>query len=419
MIVAAGADDRFAMPMAVTLYSALTNIEQGRDVTVYILDGGISEQNRRRLTEILNVSHVKVNLEWVRPDLSPLNGVKTTQAFSQASYLRLLMPELIPDQIDRVIYLDSDLVVEKDLRRLWEAEMGDLPALAVQEYIFPYVSCLDWVGETYELCRLSRKTPYCNAGVMLMNLKRWRVQEIARGALEYLRKCPQFVRYADQDALNAMIAGAWGLLDPKWNVMLGGINVYGQWFGLSKLEMQYAQEKLLHEPFILHFTGPLKPWRFVSRGSAQLRFFHYLKESKWFGDFEDINDLMEYTWRECNEPDEWMNMLAMSGQELAAVIPRGDRFILVDESCWPYGVVDGRSTIPFLERNGRYAGVPPDDATAIREFERLRESGATFIVFANPALWWLSYFSELNRYLRESFRCIIENDRLIGFDLRS
>jgi len=419
MIIATGADDRFAMPMAVTLYSALTNIEQGRAVTIYIFDGGISEQNRRRLTEMLNVNHVKVHLEWVRPDLSPLNGVKTTQAFSQAAYLRLLMPELMPDQVDRVIYLDSDLVVEKDLGELWEAEMGDLPALAVQEYVFPYVSCLDWVGETYEMRGLPPNTPYCNTGVMVMNLKRWRAEEIARGALEYMRKSQQSVRYADQDGLNAVLAGAWGLLDPKWNVMLAGINSYGQFFGMSKVEMQHAQEELLHEPFILHFTGPLKPWRFVSRGPAQLRFFHYLKQSKWFGAFEDINDLMEYTWKEFNEPDEWMKMLAMAAQELAAVIPRGDSFILVDESCWPYGVVEGRPTIPFLERNGRYAGVPPDDTTAIREFERLRESGAKFIVFANPALWWLNYFSELNRYLRQSFRCIIDNDRLIAFDLRS
>lgn len=419
MIIATGADDRYAMPMAVTLYSALTNIEQGRAVTLYIFDGGISEQNRRRLTEMLNVSHVKVHLEWVRPDLSPLNGMKTTQAFSQATYLRLLMPEIVPDRVDRIIYLDSDLVVEKDLGELWEAEMGDLPALAVQEYVFPYVSCLDWVGETYEMRGLAPSTPYCNAGVMVMNLKRWRAEEIVCGALEYMRKYPQCVRYADQDGLNAVLAGAWGLLDPRWNVMLGGINFYGQLFGMSKVEMQHAQEELLREPFILHFTGPIKPWCFVSRGPAHLRFFHYLKQSKWFGACEDINDLMGHTWREFNEPDEWMKMLAMAAEELAAVIPRGDSFILVDESCWPYGVVEGRSTIPFLERNGRYAGVPPDDTTAIREFERLRDSGAKFIVFANPALWWLSYFSELNRYLRQSFRCIIENDRLIGFDLRS
>jgi hypothetical protein len=189
---------------------------------------------------------------------------------------------------------------------------------------------------------LSPSTPYCNTGVMVMNLKRWRTEEIARGALEYIRKFPQCVRYPDQDGLNAVLAGAWGLLDPKWNVMLAGINTYGQFFGMSKVEMQHAQEELL-QSLSFTFTGPSN-LGVLHQGTRAIR-FHYLKQSKWFGGFEDINVLMEYTWNEFNEPDEWMNMLAMAGG-LAPVIPRGDSFILVDESR-SYGVVEVGPPFPF------------------------------------------------------------------------
>jgi hypothetical protein len=127
---------------------------------------------------------------------------------------------------------------------------------------------------------------------------------------------------------------------------------------------------------------------------------------------------MEHTWAANSQSDEWAKMLNIDIKQLASLIPSGSGFILVDQCSWPTGVLEGRYPLPFPERNGDYAGIPQDDAAAIREFERMRESGAKFIVFADPALWWLDYFSEFNRHLRQSFRCILENDRLIGFDLR-
>ena len=74
--------------------------------------------------------------------------------------------------------------------------------------------------------------------------------------------------------------------------------------------------------------------------------------------------------------------------------------------------------MPFLERDGQYWGAPLDDATAIQELERLMQSGSTFIAFASPAFWWLDYYQELRRYIESNFKCVINNDRIIAFDLR-
>jgi hypothetical protein len=128
---------------------------------------------------------------------------------------------------------------------------------------------------------------------------------------------------------------------------------------------------------------------------------------------------MEHTWSVYDDGDQWMRRLATSVRELAEVIPEGESLILVDEAHWPEGILEGRYTIPFLEKHGRYGGIPPDDVSAIQEFERLRESGAKFIVFADAAFWWLSYFSEFSRYLRRSFCCVMDNDRVVAFDLES
>jgi peptidoglycan/xylan/chitin deacetylase (PgdA/CDA1 family) len=115
----------------------------------------------------------------------------------------------------------------------------------------------------------------------------------------------------------------------------------------------------------------------------------------------------------------WLKQLRMATREIVRLIPPGHTFILVDEDKWAVDeVIAGRRRIPFLERDGQYWGPPPDDDTAIRELERLRKSGASFMVFAWPAFWWLDFYSELNRYLRSRFQCVMENDRLVIFDLR-
>jgi hypothetical protein len=102
-------------------------------------------------------------------------------------------------------------------------------------------------------------------------------------------------------------------------------------------------------------------------------------------------------------------------RDLESLIPLQDTLILVDQA--ELGYV-GRTSVPFVERDGKYWGPPADDMAAIQEFERLRSAGATFIVFAWPAFWWLDHYPGLNRYLRSRFRFVVQNDRVAVFDLR-
>jgi SAM-dependent methyltransferase len=106
--------------------------------------------------------------------------------------------------------------------------------------------------------------------------------------------------------------------------------------------------------------------------------------------------------------------------EIAAFIPRWAAFILVDGDRLALGdFVAGRRRIPFPELDGRYGGKPADAEEAIREVERLRQAGASFIVFAWVAFWWLDHYAGLHRYLRSTFRCTLQDDCLVIFDLRS
>jgi predicted O-methyltransferase YrrM len=135
-----------------------------------------------------------------------------------------------------------------------------------------------------------------------------------------------------------------------------------------------------------------------------------------------------HTWvkaRETRNPDfrwpdnGWRQRVNASIREITPIIPPGDMFILVDGGQWgDDGVVSDRRHVPFIEHEGQYWGPPPDGATAIRELERLRRAGAGFIVFVWPAFWWLDHYTEFHCHLRSKFRCVLDNDRVVMFDLR-
>jgi glycosyltransferase involved in cell wall biosynthesis len=115
----------------------------------------------------------------------------------------------------------------------------------------------------------------------------------------------------------------------------------------------------------------------------------------------------------------WLHQVYAAVQEIEAIIPAGATFILVDEDEIRSEIAISRHTIPLTEREGDYWGPPEDDMFAIREIERARQTGASFLALAWPAFWWLDYYSDLHRYLRSEFRCVLENNRLIIFDLRT
>jgi hypothetical protein len=118
---------------------------------------------------------------------------------------------------------------------------------------------------------------------------------------------------------------------------------------------------------------------------------------------------------------EWQAMLQESARDIAAVVPASAAFLLADQNEWGTSRdFSGRTRVHFLEHNGEYWGAPADDASAIRELDRMRsDAGADFLVLARPAFWWLDHYAGFAAYLRSHFHSPLANDRVIVFDLRA
>jgi hypothetical protein len=98
-------------------------------------------------------------------------------------------------------------------------------------------------------------------------------------------------------------------------------------------------------------------------------------------------------------------------------VPLDEKFILVDEDQLRAGLPH-RHAIPFMEKRGIYWGPPPDDETALREFERMRRTGASAIAFTWPCFWWLDHYQKLGAHLRSAFPSRVDTGNLIVWDIK-
>jgi glycosyltransferase involved in cell wall biosynthesis len=124
-----------------------------------------------------------------------------------------------------------------------------------------------------------------------------------------------------------------------------------------------------------------------------------------------------YAWAQRLEAAQQRRRVRRVAREIARLTAPDNRFIVVDEEQLR-GELALPGAIPFLEKDGQWWGAPADDESALRELERLRQAGATHIVFLWPSFWWLEHYAEFACYLRSEHRCVREDDSLVVFALR-
>jgi lipopolysaccharide biosynthesis glycosyltransferase len=278
-VVVCAADNNYAMQLAVVVRSAIEHLARDRQLVLFVIDGGITARNKAKiLRSIDSIDADRCHITWLQPSLNLLAEVPVSGHITAAAYLRLLIPDLLPESIEKAIYLDSDLLVNTDLGQLWDIPLQQSLA-AVQELIIPYVSCKGGLLNYRDL-NLPADSQYFNSGVLVFNLKRWRAERLRHKIFEYIAQNRQTIQLHDQDAMNAVLAKDWQALDPRWN-QTPHIFKFSSWQESPLSEENFNQ--VLQDPYIIHFATAAKPWNSREIYPANDLFFRYVDQTAWAG----------------------------------------------------------------------------------------------------------------------------------------
>jgi lipopolysaccharide biosynthesis glycosyltransferase len=256
--VVMAADDGYAMPLAVTGRSVIRHLDSTRSLELYVFDTGISPANREKIDASFRAPRVTVH--WITGIREVLDGLPTHGWFSTAAYARLLIPDFLPQEVDRALYIDCDLVVRRCIGDLYDSDMNEAIALAAPDQGAAYIACPWGVGGWFDLGRQASDFNF-NTGVMLLDLAAWRRDRIGQAAIEYARANTPDTREhpinVDQEALNATAGNRIRTFDPRWNQQ-------GELFNpANACVLPYPRETILslrQDPWVIHYSTGSKPW---------------------------------------------------------------------------------------------------------------------------------------------------------------
>lgn len=291
IVIVSGADEGYALPLAVTIRSAIDHLADSHRLDIYILDGGIRESSKERLCK--SWEDPRVRIEWVTVNEEKFKRLPVSLHVTPATYLRLAIAEHLPITVRRAIYLDADMLVCRDLGLLWAEPQGDALALAVQDYAAPYVDAANsmasyarahpYLGATRPIANfrelnLSPDAEYFNGGMLVIDIHRWRRERLMNRFWDCLSEHREHVLWWDQYALNVVLAGKWRSLDLRWNQ---GAHLFVYPTAEKSPFDQATFERLKHDPWIIHFCSPSKPWNYYCHHPAAKAFHHCLQRTEW------------------------------------------------------------------------------------------------------------------------------------------
>lgn len=251
MHIVSSVDDAYA-PQCAAMFSALAASHSGVEIAVTLLVGSLSPSSQRRLHRFLTNLGIRCHLQGVDEHL--LEGFPLSDHVTLATYYRLTMGDVLPGSIDRVLFLDADLLINGPLDQLWEA---DLDGRAIGAVVAPDGA------EDVERLQMPAGTRYFNAGVMLVDMAAWRAVDVLARARFFLQEHGDRIRWWDQDVLNVLFQNNWQELSSHWNALPQ--HWLGMQVGRGMPEWRTSKVgDLEKEPAIVHFAGAgdFKPWKY-------------------------------------------------------------------------------------------------------------------------------------------------------------
>lgn len=254
MNIVMSTDDAFSQYTGIAMLSLLTNKKSGYNINFYILDGGIGENNKTLLKGVVHTRN-DCEINFIEIDKNFFKDFPEKGHIKLPSYFRIIAPSIIKS--DRLLYLDSDIIVTQDLLDLYLTNLDSYTIAAASDFSEKYIH----VNYFRPISR------YFNAGVMLIDAKKWRDKNILEKILKTLNDSEKMSKnkFADQDVLNDVLEHDWLELKNIYNFQV----------------IEYEKKIELNDIRILHFIGRIKPWNPLFKNDFSKYYKKYLQISPW------------------------------------------------------------------------------------------------------------------------------------------
>ncbi|MEO1772327.1 glycosyltransferase family 8 protein [Candidatus Enterococcus ferrettii] len=214
----------------------------------YVIDDNIDYKSKQLMLDTM--ANYQATLQFLNINKKYFKNVVESDRIPQTAYFRIAIPELFRGKkVDKLLYLDCDMIAVTDIDELWKMDLGNYTLAAVEDAGFHNRLELMGIDTDSKL--------YFNSGLMLINVKKWLDENVTRRVLDFIKNNPEKLKFHDQDALNAILLDQWLPLHPQWNAQSY----------IMKKEVTHPNptgEKTYEEtrkaPSIIHFSGHVKPW---------------------------------------------------------------------------------------------------------------------------------------------------------------
>lgn len=266
-------DNNYAQHTAVAMASVLVNTKVPQKIQFYLIDDEIQQENKEKITK--TVQNLGGNIEFIKIKNSKLEDCYVSGELSRASYFRLDIANILDENIEKIIYLDCDLLVYDDIEKMWQLDMDGKPVAATCD--LGIMASARVRKQKNKFIGLPFDAPYFNAGVLIMDLKKWRDGNYAEAiiALATQNKYPNH----DQDALNKFFMNNWQEIPLRWDVIPPVFNLFLKIVTKPDLRKKAIEAKL--NPAIFHYAGGYKPWEYEIHDGFNDKYYEYLKLTKY------------------------------------------------------------------------------------------------------------------------------------------
>ena len=275
--------DNYARITGTSIVSLFENNKDIDEINVYLIENGLTDKTKNRFEELANKYGRRIHFVPL-PDLNgegyELGLVRIKEKWMFDSYSRLFLDRLLPESVERVIYLDGDTIVLGSLRKLWEIDLEGKCCAA----------CVDCVSEAYyHLFDINIKNRYCNSGLILIDLKKWKEKKIGEQIKKNIQKNNGYIFFMEQTVFNVVLQNEIHYLPFKYNVSsLVQVLTYQELMRLRKPLHFYSNKEVnmaKENPIIIHMTGFFyiinRAWNETTNHPDRERFIKYCSLLGW------------------------------------------------------------------------------------------------------------------------------------------